>query len=156
MLDQLQEAGPSSEERTLGPSERQDVSSVVFDASVFQLGRVLFGGILAFLAADNLRNLQERVQYAEAKGAPAPDLTVPGISTGLLLGSVGLALWRLPRASAAAVAGFFLGVTPTMHDFWNAEDEETQQQEIIHFLKNGALFGAALVFLQLGGQRDEE
>lgn len=156
MLDQLQDSGSSSEERTLGPSERQNVSKVVFDASVFQLGRALFGGILAFLAIDNLRNLQERIQYAEAKDAPAPDLTVPALSTGLLLGSVGLALWRLPRASATAVAGFFLGVTPVMHDFWNAEDEETQQQEIIHFLKNGALLGAALVFLQLGRQRDEE
>ena len=155
MLDQLRDAESPSEERTPGPSERRDVSNVVFDASAFQLGRALFGGILAFLAIDNLRNLEERVQYAEAKGAPAPDLTVPGISTGLLLGSVGLALWRLPRASATAVAGFFLGVTPLMHDFWNAEDDAEQQQEIIQFMKNGALLGAALVFLQLGRERDE-
>ena len=155
MLDQLRDAGSSSEERTLDPSGREDASTVVFDASAFQLGRALFGGILAFLAIDNLRNLEERVQYAEAKGAPAPDLTVPGVSTGLLLGSVGLALWRLPRASATAVAGFFLGVTPMMHDFWNAEDEAEQQQEIIQFMKNGALLGAALVFLQLGRERDE-
>lgn len=154
MLDQLRDAGSSSEERTLDPSEREDASTVV-DASALQLGRALFGGILAFLAIDNLRNLEERVQYAEAKGAPAPDLTVPGVSTGLLLGSVGLALWRLPRASATAVAGFFLGVTPMMHDFWNAEDDAEQQQEIIQFMKNGALLGAALVFLQLGRERDE-
>lgn len=156
MLEQLRASGSSDEERTLGPSEREDVSNVVLDASVFQLGRLLFGGILAFLAVDNLRNLEERIQYAEAKGAPAPDRTVPVLSGGLLLGSAGLALWRLPRASAAAVAGFFLSVTPVMHDFWNAESEEEQQQEVIQFLKNGALLGAALAFLQLGRQQSEE
>lgn len=155
MLERLQETGSSGEERTLGPSERRDVSTVVLDASVFQLGRVLFGTILAFMAMDNLRNLEERVAYAEAKGVPAPGRTVPFVSGSLLLGSAGLALWRRPRASAAAVAGFFLSVTPVMHDFWNAEGEE-RQRELIQFLKNGALLGAALAFLQLGRQQDRE
>ena len=156
MLEQLRAGGSSGEERTLGPSERRDVSKVVFDASLFQLGRVLFGTILAFMAMENLRNLEERVAYAEAKGVPAPGRTVPFLSGSLLLGSAGLALWRRPRASAAAVAGFFLSVTPVMHDFWNAESEEERQQERIQFLKNGALLGAALAFLQLGSQQEQE
>ena len=155
MLEQLRER-TLSEQKTLGPAERGDVEKVVFETSLFQVGRALFGTILAFLAMDNLRNLDERVAYAEAKGAPAPGRTVPFVSGSLLLGSAGLALWRLPRASAVAVAGFFLGVTPQMHDFWNAEDEEERQQEFFHFTKNTALFGAALVFLQLGRQSERE
>ena len=155
MLEQLQER-TSGEGKTLGPSERRDVRKVVFNTSLFRLGRVLFGGILAFMALDNLRNLEERIGYAEAKGAPAPEQTVPATSASLLAGGLGVTLWRLPRASATAIATFFAASTPIMHDFWNVDDPETKQQEVFHFMKNFALLGAALILIQLGRQRDEE
>jgi hypothetical protein len=34
-----------------------------------------------------------------------------------------------------------------MHDFWTIDDEEQQEQEMFHFLKNLALLGGALAFL---------
>jgi len=120
---------------------------------LFRLGRAIFGGILALLAIDNLRNLDERIEYARAKDAPAPDLSVPGISIVLLLGSIGVTLWRLPSASAAAVAAFFAAVTPQMHDFWTIEDDQERQQEFFQFLKNGALFGAAIALARLARRR---
>ena len=144
MLDTLQRERRTQEKR----ADRDERS--VAKTPLFRLGRAIFGGILAFLALDNLRNLEGRIQYAESKGAPFPKLSVPTISTGLLLGSVGVALWRIPSASAAAVAWFFGAVTPVMHDFWNADDPEVRQQEFLHFVKNSALFGAALVFLKVG------
>ena len=155
MLEQLRERS-SGEEKTLGPSERRDVEKVVFEGSVFRAGRALFGGILAFMALDNLRNLEERIGYADAKGAPAPQQTVPASSAGLLAGGLGVTLWRLPRASATLIATFFASTTPIMHDFWNVEDAEQQQQEVFHFMKNIALMGAALVLVQLGGQKKDE
>ena len=39
-----------------------------------------------------------------------------------------------------------------MHDFWTVDDPETQQNEMINFLKNVALLGASLAILALGGQ----
>ncbi|WP_323172451.1 DoxX family protein [Natrialba sp. PRR66] len=117
---------------------------------VFRLGRALFGGILAFNALDNLWNLDERIAYAEAKNTPMPEYTVPATSGGLLLGGIGIALWRRPSAAAALIAGFLVSVTPVMHDFWNLDDPEEKQQQLIHFLKNTALFGAALAFLRFG------
>ena len=128
---------------------RDEESGSVVRTPLFRLGRALFGGILAFMALDNLRNLDERIGYAEANGAPAPDLSVPGVSLALLLGSVGVALWRLPSLAASAVAGFFVSITPVMHDFWTLEDPEQKQQQLIHFMKNTALLGAALAFLRL-------
>ena len=122
----------------------------VVDTLLFRLGRGLFGGILAFMALDNLRQLNERIAYAKSKGAPYPDVSVPAVSGGLLLGSLGVALWRLPSVAAALVAWFFVSVTPVMHDFWALDDPEQKQQQIFHFLKNTALFGAALAFLKLG------
>lgn len=124
------------------------------ETTLFRAGRILFGGILAFNALDNLRNLEGRIAYAESKNAPAPNVSVPAISGGLLLGGIGVALWRVPSAAAAAVAGFLASITPVMHDFWNHDDPEQKQQEAIHFLKNTALFGAALAFLKVG-QRDD-
>lgn len=116
----------------------------------FKLARGLFGGVLAFMAVDNFRNLDESVQYAESKGAPDPEVTVPLVSGSLLFGGLGIAAWKVPRLAAGAVATFFAAITPVMHDFWSIDDEEQSQQQLIHFLKNVALFGAALAFLRIG------
>jgi len=121
----------------------------VTESGLFRLGRTLFGAVLAFMAVDNLRNLEERVQYAESKDAPAPSLSVPATSGGLLIGGIGVALWRVPASAAAAVAAFFAAATPVMHDFWNVDDPELRQQEFFHFAKNAALLGAAIAFLRL-------
>lgn len=126
----------------------------ITDSRLFVLGRGLFGGILAFMAIDNLRNLEERIGYAESMGAPMPSLSVPAISSSLLVGSIGVLLWRAPVAAASAVAAFFAATTPVMHDFWTVEDPEQKQQQMVHFLKNGALLGAALAFLGLA-RREE-
>ncbi|MFU8867162.1 DoxX family membrane protein [Natronococcus sp.] len=135
-------------ERTEAVAEPTDDESVT-DTALFRLGRVLFGGVLAFNAIDNLRNLEERIGYAEFKGAPEPDRTVPAASVGLLLGGLGVVLWKLPAAAALGIAGFLAGTTPVMHDFWNQDDPEEKQQEQIQFLKNTALFGAALAFARV-------
>ena len=140
-----------SEGQGTRPSSESQQS--VTDSRLFRLGRFLFGGILAFMALDNLRNLDERIQYAEAKGAPFPNRSVPAVSASLLLGSIGVALWRLPSLASAAVAWFFVSVTPVMHDFWTLDDPEQKQQQLIHFMKNTALLGAALSFLKLGRQQ---
>ncbi|WP_368276120.1 DoxX family membrane protein [Halorussus litoreus] len=116
----------------------------------FRLARLLYGGVLAFIAVDNLRNNDQMVGYAESKGAPMADLSVPAISGSLLFGGLGIALWKLPRAAAGAAATFFVSITPVMHDFWAVEDEEEKQQQQIHFLKNAALLGSALAFLRIG------
>lgn len=147
MLESLQRRIESDDEsdRRTDADERSVVTT-----PLFRVGRALFGGILAVMAIDNLRNLDERIGYAESKGAPAPEWSVPGVSVALLLGSVGVTLWRLPAAAGAAIAGFFAAVTPMMHDFWTIDDDQQRQQEFFQFVKNAALFGAALALARLG------
>ncbi|MFC4438308.1 MULTISPECIES: DoxX family membrane protein [Natrialbaceae] len=143
--------------RSSDATDRSDASadgSPLAETALFRLGRVLFGGILAFNALDNLRNLDERIGYAESKNAPFPEIAVPAVSGGLLLGGLGVVLWRIPSAAAAAIVGFLVSTTPVMHDFWNLEDPEQKQQQLIHFLKNTALLGAALAFLKVGQRHD--
>lgn len=148
------EKRPDSTSGTRRQSET-DASSIT-ESGLFRIARVLFGAVLAFMATDNLRNLEGRVQYAEMKNAPAPSFSVPAISGGLLFGGIGIALWRVPAASAAAIAGFFASVTPVMHDFWNVDDPEEKQQQITDFSKNTALLGAALAFLKLGRTQESD
>lgn len=71
----------------------------------------------------------------------------PGTIGRLLFGGVGVALWRLPALAAGAVATFLLATSAKIHDFWNLDGEDAQSEQV-HFLKNSALVGGALVFLR--------
>ncbi|MFB6083822.1 MAG: DoxX family protein [Halorientalis sp.] len=116
----------------------------------FLLGRVLFGAILAFMGLNHFLNGEEMVGYADFKGIPAPGIAVPVSGGMLLFGGLTVILGAYPVVGAGALALFLLVATPTMHDFW-AADEEDQQDEMINFLKNVGLLGGSLVFLALGG-----
>jgi uncharacterized membrane protein YphA (DoxX/SURF4 family) len=111
-------------------------------------GRALFAIVLGYLALGNLRGLGETIDYADSKGAPAPRLTVPLTSLALVAGAGSILLGAFPLLGALAVLAFLVGVTPVMHDFWNQEGMD-RQNERIHFLKNVGLAGGALVFTAL-------
>lgn len=112
---------------------------------VFFLGRVLFAFVMGYLALGNLLDLEGTVAYAESKGAPVPSLSVPLGSFVVIIGSVSIVLGVYPLLGALAVVGFLVGITPIMHDFWNLEGMDRQNEQI-RFLKNVGLAGAALVF----------
>ena len=116
----------------------------------FLLGRLLFGGVLAFTGLNHFADTESMVAYADAKGIPAASLAVPFSGGMLVFGGLGIALGAFPALAAGAVALFLLVSTPTMHDFW-AAPEEQQQTEMTQFLKNVALLGGALFFLALSG-----
>lgn len=117
--------------------------------ALFVLGRVLLAAVLGYLAIGNLLDLESSVGYAQFKGVPFPRLSVVGGSLLLLASALSVGVGVRPRLGAAGVVAFLLGVTPVMHDFYRQEGED-RQNELIHFLKNVGLAGAALVLLSLG------
>lgn len=117
----------------------------------FLIGRVLFGVLLGFMGFNHFTNLDGMSGYAEAKGVPFARLSVVVSGLLLLLGGLAVLLGAYPLLGAAAIAVFFLVVTPIMHDFWSVEDPEDRQAEMTNFLKNAALFGAALLIVSIGG-----
>lgn len=119
-------------------------------AVAFLLGRLAFGLVLAFMGLNHFLNADQLVPYAEAKGIPAPGAAVLGSGATLAVGGVAVAAGAFPVVGAALIVLFFLGVTPTMHDFWNA-DEEDVQTEMTQFLKNVVMTGGALAVLAVGG-----
>lgn len=116
----------------------------------FLLARVLFGGVLAFMGVNHFLNVGEMTGYAEFKGLPAPRASVLFSGGLLVFGGLSIVAGVLPAVGAAALALFLVASAVTMHDFWNLEGEDAQN-EMTAFLKN--LFGAggALVFFALAG-----
>ncbi|GAB3036461.1 DoxX family protein [Natronobiforma cellulositropha] len=117
---------------------------------LFLIGRIAFAAILGYLAIGNLLDLEGTVAYAESKGAPLASISVPVSSLLLLGGVVSILVGAYPLFGALAIAAFLVGITPVMHDFWNAEGMDKQNEQI-HFLKNVGLAGVALVFAALAG-----
>ncbi|MCL7418812.1 MAG: DoxX family protein [Halalkalicoccus sp.] len=117
------------------------------------LGRLLFGGMLLAAAINAFRGMEGQIAYAESKDIKYADRIVPLTSGMLAFGGIGIALWRFPRLAAGAAVTFLAGVTPTMHDFWNAPEEQ-KGNELNHFIKNGAMLGAALAFLHRACRRE--
>ena len=114
-------------------------------------GRVLFGGLLVFQGLNHFTNTEAMTGYAQAKGLPAPGFSVVASGVVLALGGLGIIAGVFPAIAAGAVALFLLVAAVTMHDFWAVPDEQAQD-EMVQFLKNVELAGAALVFLAISGE----
>lgn len=123
------------------------MGSETTERSPSRLGRILLGLGLALQATEDFREMDETVEYAESADVPMPDVLAPFASGMMVVAGVGIALWRLPRLSTGAAVAFLTVVTATMHDFWNA-DEDDRSGERLAFFGNLAMLGGALVFLR--------
>lgn len=121
---------------------------------LYRLGRVLFGAGLAFQASEDFRDMDDTVEYARSEGVPVPELSAPFASGMMVFAGLGIALWRLPRLATGAAVAFLLTVTPTMHDFWNAEDGSKGDR--LAFFGNLAMLGGAIAFLHRAYQSQRE
>ena len=117
---------------------------------LFLLGRLLFGGVLAFMGLNHFQNAGQMAPYAEAKGLPAPVASVYASGGLLLVSGILVILGAYPVIAAGALATFLVVSAVTMHDFWAVPDDQVQD-EMTQFLKNVALAGGALSLLAVAG-----
>ena len=111
---------------------------------VFLAGRIIFGGFFLYNGINHIKQREAMQQYAAAKNVPSPEVAIPVSAAFLVLGGTSIMLGLQPKLGTLAIMGFLAAVTPTMHDFWSAEDPGEKQNQLIHFSKNMALLGAAL------------
>ena len=113
----------------------------------FLIGRIIFGGYWLMASFNHFKNLNYMSEYAKAKGTPSPKLAVAGTGVILLVG--GLSMGVYPVVGIILPIVFLLGVSFQIHSFWNVDDAQTKQIDMINFTKNMALVGALLMFLLL-------
>lgn len=110
----------------------------------FLIGRAILGGFFVYNGINHLRNSDSMAQYASSKKIPLAKAGVIGTGIAMLVGGSSLITGIKPKWGAAAILGFLGSVSPTMHDFWNAQDPQQRQNDMINFAKNTALAGATL------------
>jgi putative oxidoreductase len=117
--------------------------------AAFIIGRALFGGFFAYSGINHLQNASAMGQYAAAKGVPAAEQAVKATGAMLIAGGLSVIAGVKPRQGLAALVAILIPTTLQMHRFWEETDAQTRQGEMINFMKNMALVGAALTMMQI-------
>jgi putative oxidoreductase len=117
--------------------------------TLFVLGRTIFGGFFAYSGINHLQHAESMGQYAATKGVPAPEQAVQATGALLLAGGISVMAGFKPRLGLAALIAFLVPVTFQMHRFWQEADPQKRQNDMVQFMKNTALVGAALAMMQI-------
>jgi putative oxidoreductase len=112
------------------------------------VGRILYS--LLFIAAAPGHFSSETIGYAASQGVPLASLAVPASGILALLGGLSIALGYKTRLGALALVAFLVPVTFMMHNFWAVPDPTMHQLQMVMFMKNLGLVGAALTFMVHG------
>lgn len=113
------------------------------------LGRLCYAGFFLISGLRNALNFTQTVSRIAEKGVPLAPIAATVSNMLLLVGAILLILGVKPRLGAWLLIVFLVPVTLIMHNFWVIPDPAAAQGQFIHFGKNIALLGAALVFATL-------
>lgn len=122
---------------------------MVLEAEFLLAGRLVLGILFLYNGYNHFADFESRKGYAEYKGMPAPGAAVGASGVMLVLGALGIMLGIYPVIAAGVLATFLIVATPLFHDFWNASEED-RENEFNHFLKNVGLLGGTFVLLSTG------
>jgi putative oxidoreductase len=116
---------------------------------VFLLGRILYGGFFIVGGINHFRHLGMMAGFSASKGVPAAKAAV--IFSGLLIivGGLNIVIGLCTAIGIACIVLFLLPVTSLMHAFWAETDPMQKMSQRVHFQKNVALLGAALMLLMI-------
>ena len=119
-----------------------------------RIARPLLAASFVSGGIETLRNPAPRVEKAEPVAPPIADrLPLPNdtdqlvkINAGVqVVAGVLLAIGRVPRLAACALAGSLVPTTLAGHRFWEEEDGTRRAQQQIHFVKNLGLLGGLVL-----------
>lgn len=112
--------------------------------AIYGLGRAVLGGFFLYHGINHLTHAEALTGYAAAKQVANPELSVKASGAVLAAAGASLILGIKPKLGALGALGFLAVASAQMHDFWNIEDQQQRQSELIQFSKNVALMGAAV------------
>ena len=109
------------------------------------LGRAIFGGYFLYNGINHFVQRRTLAGYAQSKGVPAANVAVEASGAMMILGGLSLLTGYRPKIGSALITAFLAGVSPQMHAFWKEENPQQRQGEMVNFMKNVALAGAAML-----------
>jgi putative oxidoreductase len=115
--------------------------------TAFLLGRLVFGGFFIYSGVHHFQEKKKMAQYAGAKNVPVPEIAVMGTGTAMIAGGASVLLGVKPKVGALLLVAVLAGISPMMHNFWEAQDPAQKQNDMINFMKNMAMLGAALALM---------
>jgi putative oxidoreductase len=115
---------------------------------ILLVGRILYAHI--FFLTITTHFSAESIHYGASKQVPAADILVPLSGIIAFLGSLSIIVGLKARWGALLIIIFLLPVTFMMHDFWNETEAMQKQTQMIMFMKNISMLGAAMIISYFG------
>jgi len=105
--------------------------------------------IFLFSGLGHFTQTEQMAQYASSKKVPAPKLGVIVTGIMLMLGGLSVLLGAYVEIGALLIVVFLVPTSFLMHNFWTIKDPMMKQNDMIMFMKNMALTGAAILIWYL-------
>lgn len=123
-------------------------------ALVRRVARPLLASIFVYGGIEAFRNPESRAPHADKVVGDLP-VQIPGIKTTADLvradagvkvaGGTLLALGKMPRLSAVALAASIVPTTLAGHRFWEEQDPAKRKLQTVQFIKNASILGGVLL-----------
>ena len=120
----------------------------VSQGAIVVVGRFFFA--LIFLIAAPNHFSAKTIAFSAAQGVPLASIVVPLSGVLAIAGGLSILLGYRAKIGAWLIVLFLIPVTLMMHKFWAVQDPMMAQIQMILFLKNVAMLGAALLISQFG------
>lgn len=112
------------------------------------IGRFLFS--LIFIMSGLNHFSSGSISYAASSGVPFADILVPISGVFAIVGGLSVLTGFHARFGALILLLFLVPVTLIMHDFWSIMDAQMAQNQMVHFMKNLSMIGAAILIAFYG------
>ncbi|WP_147437660.1 DoxX family protein [Streptomyces radicis] len=116
---------------------------------VVLIGRIVFVALFLNSALGHLTQTPAMAGYARSKGVPFPEASVLLSGILMVVGAVSVVLGVWPDLGALLLVAFLVPTALLMHPFWKETDPATRQNDMVHFMKDLSLAGAAFMLFGL-------
>ncbi len=116
---------------------------------ILVIGRILFGGFFLMSGINHFTKLEAMTGYAKYKKLPAAKLGVLISGLMLVIGGLSVILGYYADLGTLLLAIFLVLAAVIFHNFWKETDATAKQNEMLGFMKDIALAGAALILFAL-------
>ena len=112
------------------------------------LGRLLYSAIFLMTVMGHFS--AGYIGYAAQAGVPAPGLLVPLSGVIATLGGLSITLGYKAKIGGWLIVLFLVPVSLKMHNFWAVTDPMMRGIQMVLFMKNVSMLGAALLITHFG------